>query len=75
MYAFSNLPKDTETDFAISVEVGVEPDRVVAGSDELDSRWVDGVVGRASKQEEEEAAFIWCVKRPGDQSVDLVGAL
>lgn len=73
MNKMTNLPQDTETDFAVPVEVGVEPDRVVASGDELDTRWVDGVIRRASEQEEEEAAFVGCIKRPSDQSMDLVG--
>lgn len=73
VHKMTNLPQDTETDFAIPVEVGVEPDRVVAGGDELDARWVDGVVRRTSEQEEEEAAFVGRIKRPSDQSMDLVG--
>lgn len=43
----------------------------MSGGDELDPRWVDGVVGGAAEQEEEEAALVWRVERPRDQGVDL----
>lgn len=32
---------------------------------------MDGVVGGAAEQKEEEAALVRCVERPRDQSVDL----
>lgn len=34
---------------------------------------MDGVVGGAAEQKEEEAALVRCVERPRDQSVDLRG--
>lgn len=43
----------------------------MSSGDELDSRWVDGVVWGAAKQEEEEATLVWCVERPCDQGMDL----
>lgn len=43
----------------------------MSSGDELDSGWVDGVVGGAAEQEQEEPAFVWRVKRPCDQSMDL----
>lgn len=64
-------PQDAEADLAVAVKVGVEADSVVSGGDELDSRWVDGVVGGTAEQEEEEAPFVRCVERPCDQGMDL----
>lgn len=64
-------PQDTEADLAIAVKVGVEADSVVSGGDELDPRWVDGVVGGTAEQEEEETPFVRCVERPCDQGMDL----
>lgn len=64
-------PQDAEADLAIAVEVGVEADSVVSGGDEFDPRWVDGVVGGAAEQEEEEASLVRCVERACDQSMDL----
>lgn len=43
----------------------------MSGGDKLDPRWMDGVVGGAAEQEEEEASLVWCVKWPCDQGVDL----
>lgn len=62
----ADSPKDTEADLAVAVKVGVEADSVVSGGDELDTRWVDGVVGGAAEQKEKEAALVRCVKRPCD---------
>lgn len=64
-------PQDAEADLAVAVKVGVEADGVVSGGDELDPRRVDGVVGRAAEQEEEEAALVRCVKWACDQGMDL----
>ena len=64
-------PQDAEADLAIAVEVGVEADSVVSGGDEFDPRWVDGVVGGAAEQEEEETSLVRCVERACDQSMDL----
>lgn len=66
-----DLPQNAEADLPVAVEVGVEAHRVVARGDELDSGWVDGVVRRTAEQEEEETTFVWCVKWPCDQGVDL----
>lgn len=60
------LPKNAQANFAIAVEVRVETDCVVSSGDEFDSWWVDGIVRGATKQEKEEATFIWCVKRTCD---------
>lgn len=43
----------------------------MSSSDELDPGRVDGVVGGAAEQEEEEAALVRCVKGSCDQGVDL----
>lgn len=66
-----HLPEDAEADFAIAIEVGVEAHCVVACGDELDPWRVDGVVGGATEQEEEEASFIGCVERPRDECMNL----
>jgi len=64
-------PQDAEADFAVAVEVGVEAHGVVSGGDELDPWRVDGVVGGAAEQEEEEAPLVGRVEGPRDQGVDL----
>ena len=69
----SDSPQDAEADLAIAVKIGVEADSVVSGGDELDPRWMDGVVGGATEEEEEEAALIRCVEWPCDQGMDLSG--
>lgn len=66
-----DLPQDAEADLAVAVEVGVEAHSVVTCGDELDSGWVDGVVGGTAEQEEEETTLVWCVKWPCDQGVNL----
>lgn len=68
-----DLPQDTEADLAVAVEVGVKANSVVASGDELDSRWVDGVVWGTAEQEQEETALVWCVKWPCYQGMDLQG--
>lgn len=65
------LPQDAQADFAVSVKVGVEADSIVSRGNQLDTRRVDGIVGGAAEQEEEEAALVRCVKRPCDQRMDL----
>lgn len=65
------LPQNAQADFAVSVKVGVEADSVVSCGNQLDTWRVNGVVGGAAKQEEEEAALIWRVKWPCDQRMDL----
>lgn len=66
-----DLPEDAEADFAIAIEVGVETHGVMACSDELHPGRVDGVIGRAAEQEEEEASFIGCVEWPSYERMDL----
>uniref|UniRef100_A0A671LI16 Uncharacterized protein n=1 Tax=Sinocyclocheilus anshuiensis TaxID=1608454 RepID=A0A671LI16_9TELE len=67
----SFLPKDAEANFAVAVEVGVETNSVVPGSDQFDTWRVNGIVGRTAEQEEEEAALIWCVEGASDKGVNL----
>lgn len=64
-------PQDAEADLAVAVEVGVESDGVVSRGDELDARRVDGVVGRAAEQEEEEASLVRRVEGACDEGVYL----
>lgn len=66
-----DLPQNAQADFAVSVKVGVEADSVVSRGNQLDPWRVNGVVGGAAEQEEEEAALVGRVKRPCDQRVDL----
>lgn len=66
-----DVPQNAQADFSVSVKVGVEADSVVSCGNQLDTWRVNGVVGGAAEQEEEEAAFIWRVKRPCDQRMDL----
>lgn len=64
-------PQDAEADLAVAVKVGVEADSVVSSGDELDPRWVDGVVGGTAEQEEEKATLVRCVKWSRNQGMDL----
>lgn len=57
-----HLPENAKANFAIAVEVGVEAHRIVSSGDKFDTWGVDGVVGGATEQEEEEATLIRCVK-------------
>lgn len=66
-------PQYAEAHLAVAVKVGVEADSVVAGGDELDPWWVDGVIRGTAEQEEEEATLVWRVKWPCDQGMDLSG--
>lgn len=66
-------PQDAQADLAVAVKVGIEADSVVSSSDELYPGGVDGVVGGAAEQEEEETPLIRGVERPSNQGVNLGG--
>lgn len=65
------LPQNTQADFPIAVEVGVKPHCVISCCHQFDPWWVDGIIWRTAKQEQEETPFIRRVKWACDQCMNL----
>lgn len=65
------LPQNTQADFPIAVEVGVKPHCVISRCHQFDPWWVDGIIWRTAKQEQEETPFIRRVKWACDQCMNL----
>jgi len=58
----TNLPDNTETNFAISVQVWIKPDPAIACGLQFNPWWSYRIIGRTSDQEIEEPTFVWSVK-------------
>lgn len=67
----SSSPQDTETDFAVFVEVGVKPNSSISGGNQSDSGRADRIVWWATNEKVEKTSFIRRVKWSSYESMYL----
>jgi hypothetical protein len=67
----NSLPKYTQTDFAIFVEIRIEANLTVVCGHKLDARSMYWVVGRTAYYKVKKSTFVRRIKRTSDESVQL----